>query len=159
MIDRIHALFSSLDQSATGTPPKPDADKHLASAVLLVEAACVDGSFNDREYRAIAEILATRFSLSKEEVATLLAKAKELQSSANHLVRFTRTIKDTVPLDERAEMLEILWEIVYADGVAHEYESNLLRRVAGLLYVPDRDSGAARKRVLARLGIQDTNPA
>ena len=49
----------------------------------------------------------------------------------------------------------MLWEVVYADGIAHAYEANLLRRIGGLLYAPDRDQGAARKRVLARLGIAD----
>ena len=49
-------------------------------------------------------------------------------------------------------LIEKMWEIVYADGVLDDYEANLLRRVAGLIYVPDRESGAARQRVLARLG-------
>jgi len=46
-----------------------------------------------------------------------------------------------------------MWEVVYADGVLDDYEANLLRRVAGLIYVPDRESGQARQRVIARLGI------
>ena len=53
---------------------------------------------------------------------------------------------------ERIDLMEMLWEVVYADGRLDEYEANLLRRIAGLIHVGDGDSGAARKRVLARLG-------
>ena len=56
-------------------------------------------------------------------------------------------------LEERVKIIEMLWEVAYADGVVHHYEANLIRRINGLLYVSDRDSGAARKRVAARLGI------
>jgi uncharacterized tellurite resistance protein B-like protein len=60
-------------------------------------------------------------------------------------------INDNLEPEERATILEMLWEVAYADGVVHPYESNLVRRVAGLLYVTDHDSGAARKRVVERL--------
>jgi uncharacterized tellurite resistance protein B-like protein len=53
-------------------------------------------------------------------------------------------------------IIEMLWEVVYADGVLHDYEANLLRRIGGLIYVSDRDRGAARKRVMKRLGIDKT---
>jgi len=50
--------------------------------------------------------------------------------------------------------VEMLWEVVYADGVLHDYEANLLRRIGGLIYVSDMDRGNARKRVMTRLGIE-----
>jgi len=56
-------------------------------------------------------------------------------------------------------MMEMLWEVAYADGRLHEYEASLARQVAGLIHVSDRDNGAARKRVLARLGLPDTAPS
>ena len=67
------------------------------------------------------------------------------------MLQFTRVIKDVYPLEERTQVIEMLWEVVYADGVLHDYEANLMRRVGGLLYVSDRDQGAARKRVLDRI--------
>ena len=54
-------------------------------------------------------------------------------------------------MEERIELIEMIWEVVYADGELHDYEANLLRRLGGLLYVSDRERGDARKRVLARL--------
>ena len=59
-----------------------------------------------------------------------------------------------MPPEERVGILELLWEVVYADGQLHDYEASLLRRVAGLLYVSDRESGEARLRVMGRLGTE-----
>ena len=59
-----------------------------------------------------------------------------------------------MPPEERVGILELLWEVVYADGTLHDYEASLLRRVAGLLYVSDRESGEARLRVMGRLGTE-----
>lgn len=159
MIDRIRALFAGLDAPARREPPASVHDKHLAAAVLMVEAACLDGEFDADERRKIRGIVEESFELNSEEAGTLLAEAEAAQSDANHLVRFTRAIKEAYPPEERDALIEMLWEVVYADGVVHDYEASLLRRVVGLLYVSDRDSGAARKRVLARLGIDDLTPA
>lgn len=149
MINRIRALFAGDESGA----PFKGLDKRLAAAVLLVESACADGAFDDDERATVAEILRRHFALSDDETEALLAEAVREQSDANHLVRFTRRVKETTPIEERAELIELLWEVAYADGIVHPYESNLLRRLAGLLYVSDRESGEARKRVLARLGI------
>jgi uncharacterized tellurite resistance protein B-like protein len=65
---------------------------------------------------------------------------------------FTRDLKDRFSLDERVELMEMLWEIAYVDGVLHDLEATLMRRLAGLLYVSDRQSGEARKRAMERLG-------
>ena len=111
-----------------------------------------DRSFADADTRATfeAEFAGAR-ALAAQTPETLVAEAAEVQNESNHLVRFTRAIKDAYPLEERVVVIEMLWEIVYADGILHDYEANLLRRVSGLLYVPDRDQGEARKRVLGRI--------
>ncbi len=81
-----------------------------------------------------------------------LVEAAELAAEdATHLLRFTRVIKDNFTESERVELIEMIWEVVYADGVLHDYEDSLLRRIAGLIYVSDRDRGEARKRALARI--------
>jgi len=128
-------------------------DLRLASAVLLVEAATLDGTLDQREEETIRQILARHFSLDPVDVATLIDDARRVQGEAAGLVRHTRVIKDHFPPEERIAILEMLWEVVYADGVLHDYEANLLRRVGGLLYVSDRERGEARLRVLERLGL------
>ncbi len=69
------------------------------------------------------------------------------------IFHLTRTINERWSREERIGLIEMLWEVAYADGVLDKYEDSLLRRVGGLVYVPDRERGLARQRVLRRLGI------
>jgi uncharacterized tellurite resistance protein B-like protein len=66
------------------------------------------------------------------------------------ILRFTRAIKDRYSYAERVALIEMLWDVVYADGVSDALEAQLMRRIGGLLYVSDHDRGEARQRVLAR---------
>ncbi|HLO77968.1 MAG TPA: TerB family tellurite resistance protein [Magnetospirillum sp.] len=127
----------------------------LAVAALMVEAATLDGSFDEAERRRLLDLLAKRFDLSPVEAEQVLVEAKTAQEQAVALEGMTRTIKNALDHDQRVEVLEMLWEVVYADGRLHDYEANLLRRLAGLVYVSDQEAGAARKRALARMGLQD----
>ena len=156
MIDRIKALFRERGPAAaeSGRGPKPTPkQKHFAAAALMIEAARVDGSFDAQERRTVSDLVERHFQLSGAEAEALIASAAAAQDEANHLLRFTRAVKETFSLEERIEVIEMLWEVAYADGVLHHYEANLLRRIGGLIYVSDRDRGSARKRVIERLGI------
>jgi len=126
----------------------------LAAAAVLVEAAAMDGRVDTVEQQRIAEVLARQFSLNDAEAAELLAEASQMAQNAVELSGFAKTIKDGFDFDDRVRMIEMLWDVAYADGRLHDYEANLVRRIAGLIHVPDQDAGAARKRVMARLGIQ-----
>jgi len=152
MINRIKALFADKGHSSS-----PEVEHHsydelqLAAAALLVEAATLDGHYGETEQAAIDKLLREKFALKDEEARSLHDLAVTEQSEANQLLGFTRAIKDRYSLEERIELIEMIWEVVYADGELHDYEANLLRRLGGLLYVSDRERGDARKRVLARL--------
>ena len=152
MINRIKALFADKGNSSG---PEDDHHSHdelqLAAATLLVEAATLDGHYGETEQAAIDKLLREKFALKDEEARSLHDLAVTEQSEANQLLGFTRAIKDRYSLEERIELIEMIWEVVYADGELHDYEANLLRRLGGLLYVSDRERGDARKRVLARL--------
>ena len=154
MINRIKALLGTArDAGEPGRSAGTGQDKHLAVAALLVEAAHMDRSFDAREREVILDLVAKRFALDAAEAESLLAEAHAAQQQAVDLVRFTRTIKDAFAPEERIELIEMLWEIVYADGRVDPFEANLLRRIGGLIYVSDQERGAARKRVAARLGV------
>lgn len=151
-------MLKRIKAALAGAPPTqaPSGDDHkLAAAALLVEAATLDHNFDDDERRTIAAVLGNHFGIGEAECAVLIEAAEAAQSEANHLLRFTRAIKDQYAPEDRIELIEMLWEVAYADGVLHDYEANLLRRVGGLIYVSDRDRGAARLRVLKRLGISE----
>jgi uncharacterized tellurite resistance protein B-like protein len=150
MLKRLQSLFQN-----PATPATENAfdDTKIATAALLVCAAMMDTDFGDKERAQIGQILRNSFELTAEEADELVKLGEKEEGDAVDLFGWTRTLKDAYDADERLRLVEGLWEVVYADGVLHEYEANLLRRIAGLIYVPDRDVGLARQRVLTRLGI------
>ncbi len=153
MINRLRALF----QERHGRPAAPghrhNADElQIAAAALLVEAAQMDDTFDARERGKVLELVTRRFDLSREESLSLLVAAEEQVARSSQLHGFTRVVNKAFDQAERVELLEMLWEVTYADGELHDYEANLMRRLTGLLHVSDQESAAARNRALARLG-------
>ncbi len=154
VLDRLKALLAG--QTQVRGASSGAADKvQLATVALLVEAAQMDDTFGPEERAKIIELVENRFGLSAAESHELLEAASAKVEEAVEVFGFTREIKNAFSPEERIEMMEMLWEVAYADGVLHDLEANLMRRLAGLLHVTDRDSGLARKRVLARLGLEN----
>lgn len=152
MIAMLKKLVSGLTH-AEETSSLDEGELRLATAALLVEAAVMDGAFDNNERDAIERILGARFALSEEEISTLIGDAEKAVEDSNQLYAFTRIIKDRVPHEARTEIVGMLWEVAFADGQLHDYEASLVRRVSGLINVPDRESGAARKQAMRRLGL------
>ncbi len=151
MIDRIKALILN---NATETGANPDGgadDVQVAAVALLVEAAVMDGDFDEAERKAIARLMESRFGLEGAEVEEMIALGEEALQRSNQLYAFTSVVKKGFDFENRIEMIEMLWDVACADGEIHDFEANLVRRVAGLIHVSDRESGAARKRALARM--------
>jgi uncharacterized tellurite resistance protein B-like protein len=124
-----------------------------AAAALLVEAALADGRFDTAERAQIEDVLRHLFGLPDDDVEALIADAESAVANSNQLYGFTRTVKDELAYEQRVEIMQMLWEVVYADGQLDDFEANLVRRVSGLLYVTDQDSGRARKAALDQLGL------
>ena len=154
MIQRLKAFLAaaSPDSSSGSTSGQkhPDEALRLATATLLIEAAMMDGTVETAELDAIKALLADHFELSSEDVEELVKEGEAVAADSAQLYGFTRVIKDNFDHDERVRMIEMLWEVAYTDGHLHHLETNLIRRIAGLIYVPDRESGEARKRVRAK---------
>ncbi len=152
MIDRIKSFLAG-NKAAQGCPSEESIAEQiqLAAAVLLVEVAWQDQDFDDGERHHIIDLVSGRFGLAPEEAKTLVAAAEEEVLAATQMLPFTRTIKDRFSHEERIEMIEMLWQVVYADGVLHDHEAALMRQIGGLVYVSDQERGAARKRALAKL--------
>ncbi|MDO9127162.1 TerB family tellurite resistance protein [Parvibaculum sp.] len=138
---------------AAESKPQGPADLQVAVVALLIRAATSDADFGVEEREAIRRIASASFGLPSSEVAELIAAAEGEEAETLDLHRWTQAIKAAYSEEERVGLIEKMWEVVYADGVLDDYEANLLRRVAGLIYVPDRESGQARQRVMARLGV------
>ena len=155
MLAKIKSFLSGGDQGEDTLDAKDDGVAAAAVAVF-VEAAQLDGDFDEDERRVICNILTERFQLSSEDAEALINDALREHDSPNKVYAATRLIRDVFSDEERIDVMEMLWEVAYADGEVHDYEANLVRRVAGLLYVQDRDSGRARKRVLKRLNLDES---
>jgi uncharacterized tellurite resistance protein B-like protein len=125
----------------------------LMVAALLVEAANRNDRFPEPERRAIRRILSERYPLDDLQLDQLLASADRLAEESVQLFRFTDGLCKRLDPEQRVRVIEMLWEVAYADGVLTADEDSLIRQVAGLLTVPDRQRGEARQRVLARLGL------
>ena len=150
MIERLKALFGG--ETSGSRPPQhhTDRDIRLATAALLVEAAMMDGDIGNDELDVIRGLLADYFELGDEEVADLIADGTAAAADSSQLYGFTRVLKDRFSHEERVQMIEMLWEVAYTDDRLHHLETNLIRRIAGLIYVPDRESGEARRRAQAK---------
>lgn len=123
-------------------------------AALLVEAALMHDDFSDAERAAIERLLSERFALDLEETRSLVETARAEAERSAQLFGFTSQVVRAFDEAQRVELVEMLWEVAYADGRLDAHEDSLLRRVAGLLHVPDRARGEARLRVLRRLGLE-----
>lgn len=137
--------------AAPAPEPLTPADARLALAALLVRIARSDGDYAAVEISRIDALLADRYGLLPGQAKTLRAQAEALEAQAPDTVRFTRTIKDAVDHDDRLDVVEALWQVVLADGARDEDEDTLMRLVAPMLGINDRDSNLARQRVEANL--------
>ena len=149
-------LFDAILKKLTAAdrePAGPD-ELQVAVAVLLIEAARMDDHFEASERAVIERLLATRFELSVESTQALIKKAEETAARSSQLHPFTRMAVERMSPEQRIKLIEMLWEVAYADGVLDPEEDMLLRRVAGLVYVSDQDRVAARLRVVARMGLK-----
>ena len=152
MLYRFKAFFEVKQAVGGGEAGGHTPDEfHLAAAVLLVYAATADAEFGAAERDRIEWLCEHRFELGHDEAHELIEAAEQRVENSVQLLEFTRTIKDGFSYEERIHLMEMLWEVVYADEIVEAHEASLMRQIAGLIYVDDRDSGIARSRVRARI--------
>jgi len=152
MLGRVKALFG-LDVSALG-PVDPEDELRHAAAVILVEAALVDGFASPDELAEVQALIEKRFDLPGDAAAELITQARAVAESATDYERFTRVIKERFDSEERIGMMQMLWQVLLADGVLDAYEDSLARRIAALLHVTDRDRALAKRRAQQALDAE-----
>ena len=121
-------------------------NKAILIASLLVHAAKIDENYTEVEKEIIKKAIINLNFVSLEKVESILKKAEQKEKGSNQIVEFTKEIKKN-SMEFRLNIIEILWKIVYSDGADDNYESNLIRRVCGLLYISDKDSGIIKLKV------------
>ena len=115
---------------------------------LMIEAANTDGQIDPNELKKIKFSLINIFFEDPKEVNLVLEKAEENKNNSKSLHHYTSFINKNFDNKKKILLIETLWEIVLSDGKVHDFESNLIRRLSGLLYISDVDSGNAKKRAL-----------
>ena len=144
-------MLRFFDQLLAGSPaPEIDADEklRLAATALLFRALYVDGHADPREEDSIKRIVGSEFGLDADEVGRLMDDARKAATEAADLYGWTRLINAEYEYDEKCYLMEMLWQVVLADGVIDDHESALMRRLAGLIHVEDADSARARQRAM-----------
>ena len=128
----------------TKEPEKIDILSKTAS--LLIHAAKIDENYTENEKNIIKKALIELDEIDSKKADEIMVLAEKKEKESNQIVEFTQKIKKE-DMKFKLKIIEILWKIVYSDGTNDNYESNLIRRVCGLLYVSDKESGLIKVRV------------
>jgi uncharacterized tellurite resistance protein B-like protein len=149
--NKLKDLVEGVDQDSSRAKNLREEELRQAAGALLITAGGIDGRFETEEERKVKALLQTRFDLEPDEVRQLFEESAERERDAVDLYRFTSVLCRELDQDGRKRVVEMLWEVVLADGQVDEFESNLVWRVAELIGVSTRDRVTLRKQVEARL--------
>ena len=113
-----------------------DKESVIGISALLVHAAKIDEIYSEHEKDLVKKFI--KSYLKDEDVNETLKKAEEIENSSNQLLNFTNIIKKN-SMDIKKDVIEHLWKVIISDNTVDQYESNLMRRVCGLIYFPDKE--------------------
>lgn len=151
MFDTLRKLMSDLGDGGKHASRFAEDDYRVAAAALLIHAAAIDGSIADAERVKLHGLIKLRFNLDDAATDELVAEATKAEQKSVDLYHFTAKLNRSLDDAGRARMVEMMWQIAYADGVVTEFEDNLIWRAADLLCVPQNERIALRERVSASL--------
>lgn len=147
MLDSLRNFISDLT-GGDKHPVRFDAnDYRLAAAGLMIHACTIDGKMTASERQTLRDVLKARFSLDDHATEELIDVGTLAENESVDLYQFTRLINRSLDEAGRLAIIEMMWEIVFADGRVNEFEDNLMWRVGDLLGVSSRDRIALRRRV------------
>ena len=150
MLEKLEVWIKTFSTDET-VAPKADHEWAETLAGLLIEAAMADGVLDQDERASISHVLTSQLDLNDDEVTSIIDKAVVAHEDRIEIHSLVRAIRSETDAEDRIAIMEMAWMVVLADGQMHEYEAQLMRRLAGLLFVEDVDSGRAAKRARARL--------
>lgn len=150
MLNAVRDFLKTLGAGQLPDKQFDDNDARLALAALLAHMMAIDGAVEDTERDKLREVLESEYQIAGDDLDTLIDEAVRADSEAVDLYGFTSVLKRTMEHGQRVRVVEHLWEMVYADGEVHEFEDNLVWRIAELLGVERRDRIAKRSEVAAR---------
>ncbi len=150
MLDRLSNWIQGFTDNAAQVPVDDTAFVEAITA-LLVEAAMVDGAMENAERANILALLTGQMELDDDAAMAMFERQIKAHETRIELHALVREIRTETEIEDRAIIMEMIWMVVLADGQIDAHESQLMRRLAGLLYVDDITSGLAQKRARQRL--------
>jgi uncharacterized tellurite resistance protein B-like protein len=121
-------------------------DGSILIAALLVHAAKIDEHYTEVEKKIIKSSIVELYNVNSDLADEIMLNAEKKEKQSNQIVEFTSEIKK-YPMESRLKIIEVIWKIVYSDSINDDFESNLIRRICGLLYVSDKDNGIIKTKV------------
>ena len=121
-------------------------NKNVLIIALLIHAAKIDENYTENEKKIIKKVIIDLNKINSDQADELLKLAEKKEEESNQIIEFTKEIKK-YSMEFKLKIVEIIWKIVYSDGTSDDYESNLIRRICGLLYVSDKDNGIIKTKV------------
>jgi uncharacterized tellurite resistance protein B-like protein len=155
MFETIRNFISELADGGKHPSRFDDNDYRLAATAILVHAAAIDGEMSQAERGKLQAVIKKTFDFDDATTDDLIAQATAAEHEAVDLYQFTRLLNRTLDEPGRARIVEMMWQIVYADGSRDELEDNLIWRAADLLGVPSRERIALRRRVAGEAAESD----
>jgi len=152
MLDKLRQIVADLTSSGSERLKFDDNDYRLAAAALLVHLISVDGEVSGTERRKLRTLLMTRFELDDATVDDLIVAATRVEGESIDIYHFTSRIMRSLDEQGRARIVEMMWELVYADDHVSEFEENIVWRSADLLGVSSNERIALKNRVAAARG-------
>lgn len=152
MLDHIRKFFDEKLLPTAGTDPGTrEGEIQLATAALLIELARSDFDEDPMERALIVAMLRDTFDLGDAVIDELMALAGAATEDAHDVYQFTQLVNEHYEYADKIRLVENLWEVAYADGRLDRYEEQFIRKVSGLLHVPNSDFVKAKIEVLARI--------
>ena len=125
-------------------------NNNILIAALLIHAAKIDENYTDNEKEIIKRALKNLSNINSDQIDEIMSQAEKKEEEQNQIVEFTKEIKN-YSMESRLKIIEVIWKIVYSDGTNDSYESNLIRRICGLLYISDKDNGIIKTKVQSQI--------
>ncbi|MCP4072544.1 MAG: TerB family tellurite resistance protein [Hyphomicrobiales bacterium] len=151
MLTKLRKFLIKSDDSDTAEKKFDASDQQLAQAALMFHVIAADGRIHDEEKSKLRQVLQTRYGLSQSESNQLFEEAKRADREAIDLYTFTSILKRQLNEEERLELVENLWEMVFSDGEIHELEDNVVWRIAELLAIDKRDRMEMKRNVRRKM--------
>ena len=124
---------------------KLDKESVIGISALLVHAANIDEIYSDHEKNLVKDFI--KSYLNEEKTEEILKKAESVENDSNQLLNYTNIIKQNNN-EIKKDIIEHLWKVIISDNSVDQYESNLMRRICGLIYFPDKESAEIKLRLL-----------